>query len=66
MPREMQVHYNLNMPWNRVAIPRNAMVDAAKLCEAGTGTKKRVYPKVRGKYKKQDPSKRKKYTKRCA
>ena len=35
--REMQVHYNLNMPWNRVAIPRNAMVDAAKLCEAGTG-----------------------------
>jgi hypothetical protein len=30
---EMQVHYNLNMPWDRVAIPRNAMVDAAKLCE---------------------------------
>jgi hypothetical protein len=33
---EMQVHYSLNMPWNRVAIPRNAMVDA-KLYEAGTG-----------------------------
>jgi hypothetical protein len=35
--REMQVHYNLNIPWNRVGIPRNAVVDAAKLCEAGAG-----------------------------